>query len=184
MIIVQIQSLNFRIKFMWEKVDKDDAKRCQGIKPFNGQCTNKAMENSTFCPAHGGNKGVEKAKRTELRNYRLAKHKARLIELGDNENIMGLRDEIAILRMLIEEKINMCKDDHALLMMSGPLGDLIMKVEKLVTSCNRLESKLGSLLDRAKILQFAQTIIQIIAQHIDDEQTLDSVAKEILTALQ
>lgn len=168
----------------WEKVDKDDPRRCQGVKPFHGQCTNKAMDGSSFCPAHGGNKGAEKAKREELRNYRLAKFKSRLIELGDSDNIIGLRDEIAILRMLIEEKINVCEDTHELMLMSGPLGDLVMKVEKLVTSCNRLESKLGSLLDRTKILQFAQSIIQIIAKYIDDESTLDSVAEEILTALQ
>jgi len=58
-----------------------------------------------------------------------------------------------------------------------------MKVEKLVTSCNRLESKLGGLLDRSKVLQFAQTIVQIIGKYIKDEDALDTVANEILTTL-
>lgn len=169
---------------MWEKVDQDDPRRCQGVKPFHGQCTNKAMDGSNFCPAHGGNKGHEAAKRTELRNYRLARANSRLVELGDSDNIINLRDEVAILRLLIEGKLDMAKDAHELLLMSGPLSDLIMKVEKLVTSCNRLESKLGGLLDKSKILQFAQTIIQIISQHVDDESTLDAIADEILTTLQ
>lgn len=168
---------------LWEKVDKDDPRRCQGVKPLEGQCSNKAMDGSDFCPAHGGNKGHEAAKRKELRNYRLAQFKSRLIELGDNENIIGLRDEVAILRILIEEKINMCKSSHELILMSGPLSDLIMKVEKLVTSCNRLESKLGGLLDKAKVLQFAQTIVQIISKYVKDEEELDAISEEILNTI-
>jgi len=168
---------------MWEKVDKDDPRRCQGVKPLEGQCSNKAVEGSNFCPAHGGNKGAEALVKKELRNYRLAQFRSRLVELGDNENIINLRDEIAILRYLIEEKMNMCKNSHDLILMSGPLSDLVMKVEKLVNSCNRLESKLGGLLDRAKVLQFAQTIVQIISKYIKDEEALDAVAEEILTTL-
>lgn len=168
---------------MWEQVHPDHPQRCQGVNN-HGQCRNKSMDGSDFCPAHGGNRGVEKAKRTELRNYRLAKHKSRLLELGNSDNIINLRDEIAILRMLIEEKIERCTDAHALIMMSGPLSDLVMKVEKLVTSCNRLESKLGNLLDRSKVLQFAQTIIQIISNNLDDEEIIDTIAEEILNTLQ
>lgn len=167
----------------WEKVDKDDPRRCQGVKPLEGQCSNKAVEGSNFCPAHGGNRGAQKQVKKELRNYRLAQFKSRLDELGNNDNMINLRDEIAILRILIEEKMNMCKDTHDLILMSGPLSDLIMKVEKIVTSCNRLESKLGGLLDRTKILQFAQTIVQIIGKYVKDEESLDKIAEEIFTTL-
>lgn len=169
---------------MWEKVDKDDPRRCQGVKPTRGQCDNKAMDNSNFCPAHGGNLGRDKAKRQELRNYRLAKFNSRLVELGSSEGIMSLRDEIAILRIMLEEKWNSAKDTFDLIMMSGPIGDLVMKVEKLVTSANKLESKLGNHLDKTKILQFAQTIVQIIGQHVTDEETLETIAEEILTTLE
>ncbi|GAF79543.1 unnamed protein product, partial [marine sediment metagenome] len=47
-----------------------------------------------------------------------------------------------------------------------------------------LESKLGGLLDKSKILQFAQSIIQVISQHVSDESTLDAIAEDILTTLQ
>ncbi len=168
---------------MWEKVDDDHPQRCQGTNT-HGQCNNKAMENSNFCPAHGGNRGRDIAKKKELRNYRLARFNARLIELGNNDGIMSLRDEIAVLRVILEEKWNMAKDTHDLMLMSGPLSDLVVKIEKLVTSANRLESKLGNYLNKTKILQFAQIIIQIIGQHVNDENTLETIAEEILTALQ
>ena len=167
---------------MWTKVNEDDPRRCQGVNS-RGQCTNKAMDNSDFCPAHGGNRGRDTAKKKELRNYRLAKFNSRLVELGNSDGVISLRDEIAVLRMMIEEKLNSCVDTHQLMMMSGPLSDLIMKVEKLVTSANRLESKLGSLLDKAKVLQFAQMIVQIIGQHVTDEEILETIAEEILSAL-
>ena len=168
----------------WERItDEDDPRRCQHIIPTKGQCWNVAVENSTNCPAHGGNKAFEANKKAELRNYRLNKFKVRIQELGNSDDIISLRDEIGILRMLLEEKINKCNDTNDLILMSGPLSDLIMKVEKIVTSCNRLEAKLGNHLDRTKVLQFAQTIVQIIGTHISDEKTLETISQEILTAL-
>lgn len=168
----------------WEKVkDEDDPQRCQHIIPTTGQCMLKAVVNSTYCPAHGGNKAFEAVQRKELRNYRLNKFKARIQELGNNEEIISLRDEIGILRILVEEKINQCQTETDLTLISGPLSDLLMKVEKVVSSCNRLESKLGDHLDRTKVLQFAQTIVQIISNYITDESALESISNEIFTAL-
>jgi hypothetical protein len=167
----------------WEKVHEDDLLRCQGVTP-QGQCYNKAVEHSQFCPAHGGNRGAQTQQKKEMRNYRLAKFKNRLIELGENEQVMNLRDEIAILRVIIEEKWNQAGDAHELMLMSGPLGDLIMKVEKLVSSANRLESKLGGLLDRAKVVQFANSIVQVIGKYVTDENQLDAISEEILKSLQ
>lgn len=168
----------------WERItDEDDPRRCQHIIPTKGQCTLVAVENSTFCPAHGGNKAFEAAKKVDLRNYRLDKFRVQVSRLGNSEEIISLRDEIGILRLLVEEKINQCQDTSDLLLISGPLSDLMMKVEKVVTSCNRLEGKLGNFLDRTKVLQFAQVIVQIISNYVTDEQALETIGEEILTAL-
>jgi len=167
----------------WERVDEDDPSRCQHVIPTTGQCRNKAVEGSSYCPAHGGNKAYQAKQKSELRNYRLTQFKARIQELGNSEEILSLKDEVGILRLLIEEKINRCTNTNELLLVSGPLGDLIMKVERVVESCNRLESRLGNFLDRAKILTFAQTIVQIVSQYIQDEEQLDSLSNEILEAL-
>jgi len=167
---------------MWERVNEDDPERCQGVG-VHGQCINRAVGGGKFCMAHGGNRAVDNQKKEELRNYRLSKFKARIGELGNSDNITSLKDEVAILRILIEEKINSCADNFELMMASGPLSDLIMKVEKVVVSCNRLESRLGNLLDRTKISQFANIIVQIIGDNISDESTLETISDEILQAL-
>ena len=168
----------------WERItDEDDPRRCQYIIPTKGQCNNVSVEKSQYCPAHGGNRAFKTAKDQELRNYRLTKFKSRIQELGNSDQIINLRDEIGILRILIEEKINRCKNETDLLLISGPLSDLLMKSEKLVTSCNRLESKLGHLLDRTKVLQYAQVIIAIIGKHISDVDVLETISEEIFNAL-
>ena len=169
----------------WERVtDEDDPRRCQCIRPSQGQCYNVSVDNSNYCPAHGGNKAFEAAKNKELRNYRLNKFKARIQELGNSDEVISLRDEVAILRILIEEKINRCDDESDLLLMSGPLSDLIMKVEKVVNSCNRLEARLGDHLDKTKVLQYAQMIVQIIANHVEDDKIIEAINEEIFQALQ
>ena len=84
---------------------------------------------------------------------------------------------------MIEEKINRCTDETDLLLVSGPLSDLIMKVEKVVASCNRLEMKLGNLLDRTKVVQFAQTVVAIVSNYVD-ENDLEKIATEISNSLE
>lgn len=169
----------------WERVkDEDDPRRCQCVVPTRGQCYNVSVQDSNYCPAHGGNKAFQAAKNKEMRNYRLSKFKARIQELGDSDEVISLRDEIAILRILIEEKINRCTDESDLLLMSGPLSDLIMKVEKVVSSCHRLEARLGDHLDKTKVLQYAQMIVQIIANHVEDDKKVEAINEEIFQALQ
>ncbi len=165
-------------------VDEDSPNRCQHIIPTQGQCKLEACEGSKYCPAHGGNKGFQAQEKKKLRNYQLNKFRVRISELGNTSEILSLKDEIGILRFLIEEKINRCTSDHDLLLMSGPLSDLIMKVDRIICSCSKLESKLGHLLDKSEILQFAQTVVSIISKHITDEDTLTTISNQILEALE
>jgi len=169
---------------IWERVkDEDDPRRCQYIKPTVGQCYNVVVEGSEYCPAHGGNRAFKKQQEKGLRNYRLTKFKQRIQELSNSDEIISLREEIGILRILIEEKINSCNDKTDLLLISGPLSDLVMKSEKLVTSCNRIEAKLGNLLDRTKIVTMAQTFVQIISNYVTDESILEAISNEITATL-
>ena len=163
----------------FERVEEDDPNQCQHIIPTQGQCPLKACPGGQYCPAHGGNAGVQAAEKKSLRNYQLNKFRVRTAELGNSSEILSLKDEIGILRLLIEEKINQCHDQTELMLMSGPLSDLIMKVDRVVTSCNKLESKLGNFLDKTAILNFAQQIIKIICNNVDDELVIEKISEEI-----
>jgi hypothetical protein len=164
--------------YKWTRVGWDDPNRCQ-----YGNCKNIAVEKSKYCLAHGGNHAARTAEKERMKNYRLAKFKDRATELSEGDNITSLRDEVALLRMLIEERINRCNDTSDLLLISGPLSDLILKVEKVVSSMHRLESKLGLHLDKTRIIQFAQVIIEIIGKYETNPEVLDAVGEDIFKAL-
>ena len=170
---------------MWERIAEDDPRRCQAVMPTIGQCLNKAVEGSNYCYAHGGNKGEEAKKRRDMNNYRLAKYKQqRAEELSSSDKITSLKDEIALLRILIEERWNRCTNAQELLLSSGPLSDLVMKCKSVTETCYKLDTKLGNLLDRNKILQFAQVIVEILSKHVTDEVILESMSNEIFEALE
>lgn len=162
--------------------DPDDPRRCQASTRV-GQCNLKAVDGGKLCLVHGGAMELKQQEKNRLRNYNLAKFRTRTAELGNSDHLSSLKDEVALLRLLIENMVNSCSDASELLLRAGPLSDLLMKSEKLVTSCHRIDSKLGNLLDRTKVLQFAQMVVDIVSQEVDSEETLDSISSQILKAL-
>ena len=131
---------------------------------------------------HGGGRHNAAIKNKELKNYRLTKFKQRAAELSNSSALSSLTDEVAILRILIEEKVNRCEDASDLLLSSGPLSDLIIKCSTLVEKCQRLENRLNNLLDRTRVTQFAQICVEIISNYVQ-ENDMDQVSEEILKAL-
>lgn len=158
----------------------DDPDRCQ---VSSGQCNLKAMPGGTRCIVHGGAMEQKYKEQKNMRNYRLAKFQVRAAELGNSDNLTSLKDEVALVRLLIEEMINSCADQTELILRAGPLSDLLMKCERVVTSCHKLDTRLGNLLDRTKVMYFAQMVVDIISSEIDDETQLDRISSQILKAL-
>lgn len=161
---------------------EDDPERCQGVTS-QGQCSNKAVEGSQFCIAHGGNQAVAKLQKDSLRNYRLTKWKARIQRQSESPGIKSLREEIGILRMLMEERLNSLQSETDLLLQSQQISELVMKINVVVKNCHALEGSMGQLLDKQAILQFAGRIIDIIAVEVADESKIESIADKIMSAL-
>ena len=109
---------------------EDDPNRCQA-STRNMQCTNKAVPGGKYCRCHGGNKEQESMTQESLRNYRLTKWHAKLGRHAESPGIKSLRDEIAILRMLLEERLNICEDANDLILQSHMISDLVVKVENI-----------------------------------------------------
>lgn len=145
----------------------DDPDRCQGVSPSRGQCINKKVPGSDYCPAHGGNKAVEAAGKASLRGYQLARWKDNLRQFSDDPKIKSLTDDTAILRMLVENLLNKCKDANDLEIHSGRIADLITRIEKLVTSGQRLDERTGSQLDKNAALRLGQEIANAISKQVE-----------------
>ena len=107
-------------------VEPDAPNRCQNTGR-TGQCFYAATESTSFCPMHAGTAqdAIDKGK---LRNYQFQRYKQRIDEKADSEVIKSLREEIGILRMVMEEIVNRCKDDTELLIYSPIITDLAIKI--------------------------------------------------------
>lgn len=167
----------------------DDPNRCQAGNNITGeQCINKGVllpdgSYGKYCAIHGGVSEIENIKTAELKNYNLTKFRARISQMANSEGIKSLRDEIGIMRMMLETLINRCEDETELLISSSRISDLIDKINKLVASCHKIEGSMGQLLDKQAILQFAAEVVEIISQNIDDKIILNKIADEIMVAL-
>lgn len=164
----------------WERVEEDSPLRCQAVIPTRGQCINKQVEGSDYCPAHGGNRGSAKLKREKRRMYQIQRFQDKLNEMEDHEGLKSLRSEIAVLRMILETRLKQCTDNHDLMLHSQSISSLVASIEKLVTSCNRLDTQLGNMLDTTQALQWMAEIVDIISTHITDEAVLSEISDEIL----
>lgn len=162
--------------------DAEDPKRCQGIDA-NGQCWYRSNKNATMCPRHGGNMEEAKVEKESTDMYRIDMWKARISRQKMHPEVKSLANEVAILRMLMEEKLRICVDDTTLLLASSSISELVMKIDKVVTSCHKLEKNLGLHMDKAAILQFGGEIIQLITEKVTNKNEVGEVADGILAII-
>jgi hypothetical protein len=162
----------------FERVPEDSPERCQGVGK-TGQCPFKRIDGSEFCPrCAGASQGhIEKKK---MSNYRLNRWQRRMEDFAESDTVKSLRDEIGITRMLLEEILNQCKDETDLLMHSNRISDLVIKIEKLVTSCHRLEKSSSMLLDKNRITHLANIVVDVIGEFVEDEDVIMNVAEKLL----
>lgn len=160
----------------------EDPNRCQAT-PAKGQCHNVKCEGSDYCSIHGGNVAQGALENEKIRNYQLTKWRAKLDRFTDSNHIKSLREEIGLLRMLVESKLENCKDDIDLMLEAGAIADLVMKLEKLVASCNKIEDSMGMMLDKNQILMFASSVITIISSYVTDESILNRIADDIIKSI-
>jgi hypothetical protein len=160
------------------RVAPDSPNRCQTIIK-NGQCPNGAMDKSDKCHMHAAC-DHSRIQNESVRNYNLTKWQNRVNSFADNSQVKSLREEIGILRTVLEETMNRCNDTDDLLLYSPRITDTVLKIEKLVKTCHQLEYATGNLLDKNAVLQIATIVVEIIAQHVDDPKIVDQVSDSII----
>lgn len=162
-----------------QKVDENSPDRCQGVNTV-GQCNNCVVPGSKFCIIHGGSKQQRANEDEGLKNYRLGKFRARVNEFADNPQAKNLREEVGIVRMQLEFLIEKCADETDLLLYSERISRLVTQIQVLVLSCQKLEEKSGSLLDKTQLFVLCETIVKIIGEHVTDSDVLDMIANKIM----
>ena len=162
-----------------QRVEAESPDRCQAVDG-KGQCIYKSVEGGTRCMRHGGNKQTEKIERESKELYQVDMYKARIAKNKTHSETKTLTNEIAILRMLLESKLNKCTTDMELMLASSSIGDLVLKIERVVSSCHKLEKSMGHHLDKSILLQFAGQIVEVISNNVDDKELVKRISDGIL----
>ena len=149
----------------YTRVAAGDPRQCQGVTS-GGQCRLIAVQGSDKCIAHGGFHQARKVKAQAMREYLAARWRHEVGDMADSEDVKSLKTEIGILRMMLVKIMNSCKTDNELMMRSGTISDLVIKVQKTVESCHRLDQAWGQLLDKTQLAVFGQTVIALVSESV------------------
>ena len=135
------------------------------------------------CPKHGGNLALKQLEKKIVHSYRLKEWAQRLDEFAEDEQVKTLRGEIGVLRLVLEQTLNKCETNTELILYSSKISDLVTKIEKTVVSADKLEQRLGLVMDRTQALMFVGNIINILQKHIQDPAKIEAVSNEMITSL-
>ncbi len=165
--------------------DPADPRRCKYSYPHE-QCWREAEPGCEYCLAHGG-KSTALAEDTRLYHLAEVDSRTRLAELSSHERIKSLREEIALVRILIEKRMNMIKTEADLLSACGPINNMLLTLEKLIKSCHALEQSLGELLSKQSVVRLGQSICEIVIEELQGieghEEIIDRIVERLFPTI-
>lgn len=171
--------------FRFERCDAEDPRRCQGLSHKGGsQCPFKSVEGSKYCGRHGGNAILKTRAAANQRLYLLNEWNDRFGRQADHPKIKGLREELGVLRMVLETRLNNCKDDDELLMRSGQITDMVREIAKTAKICHALEMSLNIVLDKAQAQAWITEISEIIGMYLTEPEILEMAAQDMMDSLE
>ncbi len=169
----------------FERCAEDDPLRCQGIitGKTGGQCPFKSVEGGTYCPMHGGIVQQNNMRRKKLMNYQLQQYQERVGDLSNSPEIKSLREEIGILRMTLENVLNLAQTPNQLLTYSDKITHMVGQLQKLVEATQRIEERNNALLDRKVVIVIADSIVTLLGNYINDPDQLTEIGSKICESI-
>ena len=173
-----------------QRCNPDDPHRCQSARSHgDGRCPFLAAQDpvtqnwSKFCARHNGTNDVKKFQKDDAALYALHKWDQRVAAFGKHSQAKSLTAELAVLRLLLENKLQQFQEEQQLALVSGSCSDLVVKIEKLVLSIHKIDRLSGLLMDRPQIEAIATKFVEIISQYITDPDDLEDVVVQVNEAL-
>lgn len=174
------------------RVEPDDPNRCQAVHasmqcPFRAvgdfDTQNQKWDGPKYCPRHGGASQRHDEIVKEKRMYFAAQWKDRIKAQSDHPKIKTLGEEVGIIRMLLEAKLNSLKDDKELIMAASGIVSLTNSVKDLLKTWQHIEERSGQVLDRARLTVFISELLEILTRYISDPEILQMVGEDINESL-
>ncbi len=95
-----------------------------------------------------------------------------------SKDALSLREEIALIRICIEDRYNSCKTSQELMLHCGALNAMFMILEKLIATQARLDKEAAKNIPFETISDFAIRISDVIASECTPEQ-MKKITKKI-----
>lgn len=157
-------------------VEEDHPNRCQAITSA-GQCRRLSISGAHLCAYHNGNVIARANQSKEMYRFQVAKAQANYKDYLSNPNWRRVQDELSVLRVLLQEKLEACDTGYKLAISSPHISDLVVKINNLILSATRLEREMKTLLAKEEILEIASRLVAIISEYVNDPKVLDEIAK-------
>lgn len=169
--------------YVFERCEPDSKDRCQSLAfKGNQQCPYKACEGSKYCARHAANASRPDAKKAEAL-YMVGRYRERINKQATSGKLKTLSEEVAILRMTLEAKLESLSDDVQLLMQAGQITEMVREIAKTVKSCHDLEVALNTVLDRTQAETWLIKVSEIATKYIVDPDLVEMMAEEMMESL-
>jgi hypothetical protein len=165
-------------------------RQCEYIGSF-GQCSKPAIKGDRFCEEHTARTTAQTVGAYLIANRWLGDTAKRHAE---SDKIKSLEGEIAVLRAMLEKRLNSIESEAEAVAMAPAIKDTMLAIDKLVVSWHTMDVKLGNLLNKQALMGLAQDLIGIIEDNIrpladnhpttaDVDDAVESIANEIVAAI-
>lgn len=174
---------------MSEKCHPDDPRRCQHTTP-HGQCEYLAVEDAKYCNYHSSGQSQRKLDLASKQRYQLDNIQLReaYTRLHDDQAYLELKDEISIVSMLLEKRINTIKTDSDLMMSVGPVNQLVQRLESMKISLMKIQQQLGLVLGKDQVRHLAVKMADILDDELggieDKDDRMERILKRICEAIE
>lgn len=172
------------------RVSPEDPNRCQAVHgdqqcPYRAQGTRRpdgTWDGFQFCIRHSGyaRKAAEKA---DHRLYLTAKWKEQIGFQADHPRLRSLNEEIGILRMTLNARLDQCSDEAFLMMQAGGIVEMTREIGKLVTTAHKIEQSMSHLLDKNQAMAWVQELLVIISDYVTDPEQLQQLSDRMINSL-
>lgn len=113
--------------------------------------------------------------------------KERMDRHSTSKLIESVREEVVLVRSLIEERRNFAQSQAEKIKVFPEIIDATSKLERLVTSLARLERQTSQVLEKPAIQKLGKRIVEILTGNLDNlpdrDSVIDRIAKEIASAV-
>lgn len=157
------------------------SQRCQHSGP-RGQCSRPVVDGSKFCLSH--------CKESErMRGYVLSDEglRQRFDDMSAMDSIETVRQEVRLLRALIEDRVNLARNEAERITAFQVIHPAISTLNKLVESLRKLEIQTNEVLGKGAISKLGDEIVTILIEelcHLEGyTDIIDRVAARIADSL-